>query len=359
MDARRLVAALALLCSACAKPDGSPKAAGGDCSGFQGSPASPEVTYISRGRMLAASPDGSSVRCVLAHSAAHLKWGSNGDRLFLGRRPLVASDLLRNFGVKANGAVEVTPAASEEVEAGARSIEWSRPAGRSFVYISADGSHLFKRTSRGLDRRDISFLRRHDQVAYHPAGTHIAVSGLSRDDPPVYGIWLATNLGQDVRPLAEGETVVSISSFAFGHKGDLIFAARHTDHWDVHRLSEGRLETIATALRPYGRVVASEFAERRAAFTEGSCDTGVAIRTEIEGDLRNVPASRYTEPVGWLPDNSLLLMSADRCDGPGNVLRLHEGSDAVDVIARDVTEVAVRSVAPPPPEPPVPNEGAT
>jgi hypothetical protein len=261
--------------------------------------------------------------------------------------------------VTSNGAVEVTPAASQEVEAGARSIEWSRPTGKSFVYISADGSHLLKRTSRGLDERNISFLRRHDQVAYHPAGTHIAVSGLSLDDPPVYGLWLATNLGQDVRPLVRGESVNRIGSFALFHDGTVAFTADHGDHWDVHLASASDVGTIATGPGPYGRIVASEFKAGLFAYQEGSCDKG--FKTRISGvpeSLNGVVGSGSTAPAGWLPDGSLLLIARPSgCAGAGDLLRWSAGHTTV--IARNVTDAAVRSVAPPPPDPPVPNEGAT
>jgi hypothetical protein len=87
----------------------------------------------------------------------------------------------------------------------------------------------------GEEPYDISFLADHDEVVYHPAGTHVATTGTDGDG--TYGVWLATNLGEEPQLLAIGEDARRIFSLGFRHDGTtLYYAAEHDDRYDVHAL---------------------------------------------------------------------------------------------------------------------------
>src|SRR5688500_335146 len=105
-----------------------------------------------------------------------------------------------------------------------------------------------KRSSFGGRATDISFLQRHDAVTYHPAGEHIATSGLAADGS--YGLHLATNVGGEPMLLARGEAARFITNLYFSENGLwLYYTAKHgPEDWHLHRLligQDARLETLA------------------------------------------------------------------------------------------------------------------
>jgi hypothetical protein len=245
------------------------------------------------------------------------------------------------------------------------SISWSRPTGRAIVYVSE--GRLLKVDAFGDKPQDISFLSEHDEVVYHPAGTHIAVTGTADDG--TYGLWLATNVGKEPQLLAIGEDALRIFSLSFAHDGTtMYYAAEHEDRYDVHALrlalqdEEGRtrdaeLTTLDSAAAEMGDVVASAFAAGTIAYSVGSCDEGKKIRiwdgsvTELGGEL----ARLSTEPVGWLPGGELVVFARPSgCEGDGT-LYTWEAGEASPLI-EGVSAAGIRAVLPPPPPPPSSNQ---
>lgn len=210
---------------------------------------------------------------------------------------------------------------------------------------------------------DISFLAEHDEVVYHPAGTHIAVTGTADDG--TYGLWLATNVGGDAQLLAIGEDARRIFSLSFAHDGTtLYYAAEHDDRYDVHSLRlalqddegevrDAELGTLDSAPTEMGDVVASEFSDASVAYTVRNCEEGKTTRvwtgsvTELGGEL----AELSSEPVGWLPSGELLVLARDEgCEGEGTLYAW--SVEETTVLAGDVSAAGVRAVLPPPPDPP-------
>jgi hypothetical protein len=313
------------------------------CSGIGPAPSSPVVTFLSGSLVFQMQPDGSSQRCLVrAKRPLTLAWSAGGDRVLLGG--------LQTFLPSGE-----RPIVEEQV----RSPRWSRPSGKATIHISIDSKRLLKVPAEGGTATDISFLTRHDEVVYHPAGTHIAVAGLAKDGS--YGIFLATNTGKDPQPLANAETAKSISALVFDEQGEsLYFAADHGEHHHLHRLhiGEGRLETYAETREPISRIFVSQ--DGKLAYREGSCTKGTETMVrQAEGEIHAAAAvAPFVEPAGWLPDGGLLLIARQSsCDEAGD-LRLWAGGSSTKLLAEKVDRAAIRAAAQsPPPPPPIPGAG--
>jgi hypothetical protein len=309
-----------------------------------------QVSFVLEGDLYVAQRSGNVARCVLEiPQPLDVNWGPEGDRVNFG-------DLRRYEG---EGVVSLDDSAE--------SISWSRPTGRAIVYVSE--GRLMKVDAFGGQPVDISFLADHDEVVYHPAGTHIAVTGTADDG--TYGLWLATNVGKDVQLLAIGEDARRIFSLSFAHDGTTIYyAAEHDDHYDVHSLRlalqdeegairDAELGTVDSASTEMGDVAVSEFAPQSVAYTVGSCEEGKTTRvwdgsvTELGGEL----AGLSTEPVGWLPGGELLVLARQSgCEGDGT-LYVWESGQATTLVP-GVSAAGVRAVLPPPPDPPASEQQA-
>lgn len=315
----------------------------GDCDGF-GRMRNPQLSFVSGDRLFVAPPGTATARCALeVQNPLDVEWGPEGNRLHLGD--------LRRYGGGRAASLE------DDVE----SIAWSRPTGRSIVYVSE--GRLMKVDAFGREPFDISFLADHDEVVYHPAGTHIAVTGTADDG--TYGLWLATNVGEGPHLLAIGEDARRIFSLGFAHDGTtLYYAAKHANRYDVHSLRlalqdetgttrDAELGTLDSADTEMGDVVVSEFADGRIAYSVGSCQEGTRTRvwdgsvTELGGEL----AELSTEPVGWLPNGELLVLARRTgCDGEGTLFTWLP-AETTRVVS-GISAAGVRAALPPPPGPP-------
>lgn len=315
----------------------------GECGGLA-EMGGPQLSFVSGGELFVARSNATVARCVLeVKRPADVEWGPEGDRLHFG-------DLRRYDGD------EIV-----SLEDDAESITWSRPTGKSIVYVLE--GRLMKVDAFGVDPLEISFLADHDEVVYHPAGTHIAVTGTSDDG--TYGLWLATNLGEDPQLLAIGEDARRIFSISFAHDGEtMYYAAEHDDRYDAHSLRlavqddegetrDAELGTLDSAPTEMGDVVVSEFSDARVAYTVGSCEEGKKTRvwngsvTELGGEL----ADLSSEPVGWLPSGELLVMArGSGCEGRGG-LYIWSPEQTIRLVA-GVSAAGVRVLLPEPPPPP-------
>jgi hypothetical protein len=321
----------------------------GGCEGLRRLRGS-ELSFVLGGELYVARRTGSVARCVLeVQQALDLDWGPQGDRVSFG-------DLRRYEG---DGIVSLDDVAE--------SLSWSRPTGRAIVYVSE--GRLMKVDAFGDEPVDISFLADHDEVVYHPAGTHVAVTGTAQDG--TYGLWLATNVGEDHQLLAIGEDARRIFSLSFAHDGTTIYyAAEHDDRYDVHSLRlalqdeegavrDAELGTLDSAPTEMGDVVVSEFDAERVAYSVGSCEEGKSTRvwefgvTELEGEL----AGMSSEPIGWLPNGELLVLARpSSCEGDGTLYAWESGG--ATRLVPGVSAAGVRAVLPPPPDPPASEQQA-
>lgn len=269
-----------------------------------------DITFVKDGRLYATTLRGHSARCIAeVGSATDIEWGPRADRFHLGDLQRVGADQ--------------TASLDDPIE----SIAWSRPTGKSIVYIT-DG-RLMKVGAFSDKPMDISFLADHDELVYHPAGTHIAVAGTDEDG--TYGLWLATNLGEEKQLIAIAEDAKRVYSLAFGDRGFLYYAAEHEDRYDVHRLTlaaedeegtkrDAELETLHTTVNEITRVAVSDFFVDNQALTINTC-AEVEQHLFMAGSSTPIASARSIELVGWLSGDVLLYLAREgkSCEGPANL----------------------------------------
>lgn len=363
-----LLVSLLLLSQACASDSTAPTASGTNppptgadeaisCTWPGKAPEQMDVTYLSGGRLFAISPEGGRRTCLLGSvqktPGPVLAWGPQAERV------LVAPD----FAVLPSGR-EIAPFDTE------RGASWSKPTGKSILAVTADG-RLLKRRTIAPEGVDVSFLRRHDEATYHPAGLHIISVGV--DDDGTRGLFMATNQGKDVKQLVIGEDARRVYSVVAHSSGaTVMFVADHGSYRDVHLLHLDSLE-LSTLYKTNDQVVgivepAGEGPDA-IAVQLGSCDgrTSAVVVHVDTNDIDRVAepaAGGSIQPVGWLPGDELAVVVRKRgCEGSGDLYIARRSppnteqesvrfAQRTDLLARDVQAAGVRVVAPPPPRAP-------
>jgi hypothetical protein len=302
-------------------------------------PGGAVLTYVVDGRLVTAGDE----TCLVESGgpATTVQWGPRADRVLLAA----------NRAVLPSGRV-IAPFGSQ-----ARQVGWSHPEGRSLLAVTADGRLLKHRTIEA-EPKDVTFLARHDEAVYHPAGLHILSAGQAEDGSE--GVFLATNEGEDAQPVTVAEEARRVYSLAWLPGGaSFRFLADHGTFWEVHQVDLDGLafSTPLTLKEEMVSLMVSPFdGPDLTAVQVGSCRG--RTRVEVLG-LRDRPSRaggdelrrRSVAPVGWLDGNALALLARDRgCDGPGD-LYVWDGGEP-ELVAEDVDGAAVRAVLPEPPEPP-------
>lgn len=308
------------------------------------------MSFSVAGHVYVASPSSGEASCVAqADEAEPIVWGPRGDRL-----------LIAGFG-----SVEVVTGHRSTTVNGPgdtpRLQGFSRPSGANVLFVSSDGTKLVKAPVDGGPADDISFLRRHDEAAYHPSGAQIAVIGQSANGD--YGIWLADNEGQDAREIVPVDTEDEFYGLAYSDDGStLYYVADEHDSWELraYDLTGGGAapEKLLAASTPIAAPLVSPLSAGLVAYRQGDCDSGFTTYVhDARGTRPQAEKLGDTEPVGWLPDGSLVLATShDLCD-PARKLDLYVSNhDEQSVVVKDVSQAAVRVALPPPP--PVPSSPA-
>jgi hypothetical protein len=212
---------------------------------------------------------------------------------------------------------------------------------------------------------DITFLAETDDLAYHPAGLHVLALGTNPEGQ--YGLWLASNEGEDPLLLAFDEGA-KMSDPAWTWLGEPIFAAQHAEGvWHIHRVeltAEGSLDgpEIVELSTSIDRVQPSPFDPVMLAYLTGAdggdeCVAGASVAVNSI-DLPEPLASWTTAPVGWLSAERLLVMAyPDGCGQPGDLWSFSAGFCPGSVygvfpLVEGVDGAAAREALPEPPPPP-------
>lgn len=301
--------------------------------------------------MYAVTSNGSRVRCIGTYEeGSRGQWGGLGDRLFL----------QTSTGGRVAFSDEVFPVSPDDTDPVAYGL--SRPTGTSVLFTSGNKRHLYKISANGKDQEDISFLRRHDDVVYHPAGMHIVAVGVDEDG--TYGIHIATNAGKERHLLVLSEDAKRVYSLSFSSSGELFYAAEHENRYDVHSVAlqggptgdvlAGGLGTHYTSDFPITKAVVSQFRPSPIAIQVGtsvgnSCPGETLVSKGRKTTV--LEAGLPTEPVGWLPNGDLAYVSLDQSCDISQALHVWDGEEE-HLVVEAPTAVAIRGILPDPPDPP-------
>ncbi|MGH2757749.1 MAG: hypothetical protein ACRDI3_08175 [Actinomycetota bacterium] len=321
------------------------------CEGLGRTPGSGQITLFENNQLRAYRPSGGPPSCLIDREESGLSmgnvippsWNAGGDRVIVDDRALSKDGSITS---------RLTDKGNEEAI-------WSRPTGTSVVWITKEG-RLMKRSSLGGKATDISFLARHDDVTYHPAGEHIATTGLKENGD--YGLYLATNVGTEPKLLARGEEARLIISLRFDEDGrTLYYNARHGPrNWHLHSLSIGPdpfLDTLDKGAFPFEYVLTPFQPNAIAWLSPGDCAAGDPgmfkapfAKLQIPDDLR----ATNLHPVGWLPNGKIVVRAASTgCSTaqPGDVYVLSRKAPVL-IDRENYGNVSLRVKMPPPPPPP-------
>jgi hypothetical protein len=350
--------ALLLLAGACstAKDKGEPeppkvRALGSlpsSCGQLGPVPPGGEVSFITGGRVYVVSPTGSGAACVGEVAAPDpIQWSPTGDAY------LVAG--FDSVEVHTQSGVETLTGPGDH----ARLQGFSRPTGANLLFISSDGTALAKAPTNGGASKDISLLRRHDEAVYHPSGAQLAVIGqTTRGD---YGIFLATNEGTEQKEIVPVTSEDEFYGLAYAHDGSaLYFVADEHDSWELHAAdltnparARPREKMLFDAPAPIAAPLVSLLSGNVIAYRQGDCDSRLATYVRDERGTRRVGAGLGdTQPVGWLPDGTLVVAASDDLCDPARKLDLYVvQEDRQSLLVEDVDQAAVRVALPPAPGP--------
>lgn len=363
MHGRLLAASLALLGLAAAACNSAPEKPGAttpevrtvtalpsSCRAPEAVPPGGQVSFVRDFRVYTVSPTGAGAACVATVTEpVPIVWGPAADRLMIagfGSVDVIAGD----DRVTLKG-----PGPNPRLQG------FSRPTGVHVLFTSTDGSKLVKVPSEGGKPEDISFLRRHDEVVYHPSGAQIAVIGQDYDH--AYGIYLATNEGTKARDIVPVTSQDEFYGLAFAHDGSaLYYVADEHDTWELQMVDPTELRPepvkLLSAPTPIAGPLVSPQSGTVVAFRQGDCESGFETYVHDErGTTRVAQSLGDVQPIGWLPDGTLVVgTSEDLCDPVRKLALYVVNEDKESLLVKDVDEAAVRSVVPPPP--PVPQDVA-
>lgn len=247
--------------------------------------------------------------------------------------------------------------------ADARSLEWTAPTGSRIVVISDNG--VVKVSLDGSEELNIRFLDETEDVAYHPAGTHLIAVGT--DAFGQYGMWFASNDGVNFTLMAFDEDA-EISHASWSWLNEPMFVASHGDRqWHIHRveLVEGNFEgpVIVESTEAIDLLMPSPhdpvmFAYRSGGENGVECVDGSSAAVNSV-DLPDPLNSLTSRPVGWLSAERLLVLAyPDGCGSPGDLWWFSAGfcpgsTYGAELLMTGVDAAAAREampVAPPAPD---------
>jgi hypothetical protein len=303
-----------------------------------------EATVIAKGRLYGLGADWSSPRCLLdTVESTDVEWGPQGDRVRIGNQ------------VHGPGLVMTIDRADE--------LEWTAPSGRRIVALTAD--RVWKVDVGGVAETDITFLETTEEIAYHPAGTHLLAIGT--DFEGQYGMWLATNQGLDQLLLAFDEGAM-MSGPAWSWVGEPMFVASHPDgQWHVHRVELTAEGTFAGPIvveteQSIDRLTPARHDPVMLAYRLGGdagADCVPGARAMVNGvDFPKPLADLTSTPVGWLSAERLLVLAyPDGCDAPADLWSFSAGfcpgsEYGATLIVSGIDGASAREAAPQPPPSP-------
>lgn len=323
-------------------PTGSVAVDGGRPGCILGGPSTEGTVTVLVGDRLMSS-DGSCLAELGPDGAGRITWSPDGTRALLDGDRILDANGIRPSGYRRDNA----------------DVQWSGPKGTSMLGTTSSGE-LVKRNATTGQRTDISFLGRHDSSTYHPAGRAVVSLGVGTgpEGDEELGVWLADNVGGEARLLVRDESAASISEPRFDASGGVLyFLAQHDEVSHVHAYDTGSasLSEAYSGAGILSALTVSALSDGAWAVRQGECndasipaviaDFGDGTGVQEVGDLPALRGGRL-EPVGWLPERRLLVLSRPACDRPGTVWEVtSKGVTTPVVVGADGAAVrAVRGV---------------
>ncbi len=302
--------------------------------------AGTEVTFLRAGELVGISEIGGQLmeRCLVkleAGDTGPVRWGPQGDRVLFGNRTFILNDTRNETGFS-----------------GTDVVTWSAPKGTALLRLDPTTKKVSKRNN--LDNAAItSFdVAEANDALYHPAGKAVVFVGrLTRESP--YGIWLMSNEGERPQIITVGEDAKRIRLLGWSAGGSLLdFWAEHFDGTThVHHL---RLPGLV--IEDYGDGTSTNLADvqrnHSRALVTGTCeDRSLSVRLNGLFGRDAWPLKQRDVRVLSVDDDHQIVTMATRdttCAGPEDIWRWDPVSPTL--VARGVTGVSVREIAPPPNE---------
>jgi hypothetical protein len=305
--------------------------------------AADTITFVASGHAWALSPSGDHLTCLFeVTDPGPFEWGPLGDRALLG-------------GLEVKGvAGGPSRAASAQTSA---AITWSRPTGKSIVYVPARNTTLAKVLVDGTSTQDVTPLpsSTYLSVTYHPSGEAFAFA-VERGGGE--SIWTASNIGKSPKQLVFSDEGTTFGALGFDVDGKhLLYAAQHADdHPELHSIDvtdtkqapvvwEGAVGWSVMDIQP-GLVTGT------VAWTTGtSCADRIAMARTSDGTVRALGGKATpTRAVGWVGPTRLLVATGG-CGEPLELSVLNVSNGSVMPLVSGVSAAAVRTAVPTPAAP--------
>lgn len=314
------------------------------CEGIGELPAEGEVTFARGDLLFGASAEGRDVRCITGVAGINpVFWGPQGEVLL--DTGFTLTEVISESGRATISGPGKSP----------RFHGFSRPEGTNALYTAIDGSKLAEVGVEGGRQKDISFLRRHDEGAYHPSGSQLAVTG--ENEKGVYGVWLVASDGTGAHLAVPTRDEDEFYGATFSSDGATLYYVddQHTffelRSVDLSTLQEGIALPKSTLVKKEKlpiSVTPSPFTTDLLTYRLGTCEDGFDTFIREGSEIREVAGRlRDTQPIGWLPDDRLVVAATDDLCDQERVLDLYVvDGESVELLVQEVTLAAVRAALP-------------
>jgi hypothetical protein len=302
------------------------------------------VAFVISGAAWAVDPKSGTLSCLFeASTPSRFLWGPLGDRVAMND-----GEVLDAEGHPLGEALGLNDP-----------VSWSRPTGKSLVYLLAGATTPTKYTVASdalTDLRDLP-AGTYEALTYHPSGVAMAVSVVADGEPQIF---LATNEGARSERVVVGVSALSFPQIGFDDAGEhLYYAAEHKGGYvQLHRLtlqpnvlmdgwrSESPLAHVSAMFVGPGSISPIALTARGKA-----CSTSVAMMgdTEIQ-DIAIPELDGPTHALGFLDDRRLLV-GAGGCGEPLDLYVVGRGPDRL--IVEGVRTGASRAAGSPEPAAPI------
>jgi hypothetical protein len=293
------------------------------------------VAFVAEGNAWVLDPETGEATCLFAAPApGPFTWNPRGDRALL-------------------SGLEIESVAGQQLRAGSSSTDpvssWGHPIGKAVVYISSDGTRLFKiypgpqREDDVTPIDDVTYLN----VIYHPSGLALA---FVVDTGEGHEIWLSSNLGLDPVRLVFAIEDTTFGALGFSADGrTLLYAAVHGDDAPLLHALDLTDPTINQGLwhGDAGDRISEIFTQPERggdliAFTVGAACEDSRAMVFRGGELATPLADAPSRVVGWL-DGQTVLVASGGCGAPSDLASIDLTDDATVPLVTGVDIAAART----------------